>query len=320
MITGESMPVKKDKGDEVIGGTINTEGAIRVTATKVGEDSFLNQVVNMVEEAQGSKIPIQHYADRVTAVFVPVILIVATLTFTGWWVFPNLFEPLLQFGDTYLPWILSDLPIVSQAFYAALAVLVIACPCALGLATPTALMVGTGLGAENGILIRKGEALQRMEEVTTIVFDKTGTLTNGRLEVTDLKLFGQVDMKQVRLAASVEQLSEHPIESAIVRYFDKEQLQNDEQHFKSHIGTGVEGEVEGKKIAAGNRELMDQLGIAIPDEINKKAEDLMNESITVIYIVVDNMLISLFALQDTLKEDAAHAIKKIIKWDLKPLW
>lgn len=317
MVTGESMPVTKVKGDEVIGGTINTEGAIRVTATKVGEDSFLNQVVNMVEEAQGSKIPIQHFADRVTAVFVPVILVVAALTFTGWWIFPNLFEPLLQFGDQYLPWILSDLPVVSQAFYATLAVLVIACPCALGLATPTALMVGTGLGAENGILIRKGEALQRMEEVTTIVFDKTGTLTHGRPEVTDLELFGTADIKQVMLAASVEQLSEHPIGNAIVHYFEQEQLQNDVENFKSHIGMGVEGEITGKQIAAGNLELMGQLGTDISDEIYKKAEALMNESKTVIFITVENMLISLIALQDTLKEDAALTIKKIHQMGFK---
>lgn len=317
MVTGESMPVTKTKGDEVIGGTINTEGAIRVTATKVGEDSFLNQVVNMVEEAQGSKIPIQHFADRVTAIFVPVILVVAALTFTGWWLFPSLFEPLLQIGDQFLPWILTDLPVVSQAFFAALAVLVIACPCALGLATPTALMVGTGLGAENGILIRKGEALQRMEEVTTIVFDKTGTLTNGRPEVTDLELFGKADIEQVRLAASVEQLSEHPIADAIVRCFDKTQLQNNVENFKSYIGMGVEGEIAGKQIAAGNLELMNTLGIAIPAKINKKAESLMHESKTVIYISVDNMLISLAALQDTLKEDAALAIKKIHRMGFK---
>lgn len=311
MVTGESVPAVKKKGDDVIGGTILAEGSIRVQATNVGEDSFLNQVVNLVEEAQGSKIPIQHFADRVTAIFVPVILVVAALTFIGWILFPHLFEPLLVFGDQYLPWILSDLPVLSQAFYATLAVLVIACPCALGLATPTALMVGTGLGAENGILIRKGEAIQKMEEVTTIVFDKTGTLTQGRPEVTDLVRFNNTDLDKIAIAASLEQRSEHPIAKAIVNYFDQKEIDDNVEDFKSHIGIGVEGRVNGFHVAAGNRELMEQLEIQIPSDSEETALKLMNESKTVIYTSVDNMLISLFALQDTLKDDAAEAVKKI---------
>jgi Cu+-exporting ATPase len=220
MVTGEPLPVVKKKGDEVIGGTVNTEGSIRVRVKRVGDDSFLNQVVRLVEEAQGSKIPIQNVADRVTAIFVPVILGISGLTFIGWWVFPALFEPILLLGDQFLPWVITDLPVISQAFYASLAVLVIACPCALGLATPTALMVGTGLGAENGILIRKGEAIQRLQEVTTFVFDKTGTLTKGEPEVTDIKYFSSAtdEDELLTFVASVESRSEHPLGKAIVSY------------------------------------------------------------------------------------------------------
>jgi len=220
MVTGEPLPVVKKKGDEVIGGTVNTEGSVRVRVKRVGDDSFLNQVVRLVEEAQRSKIPIQNVADRVTAIFVPVILGISGLTFIGWWGFPALFEPILLLGDQFLPWVITDLPVISQAFYASLAVLVIACPCALGLATPTALMVGTGLGAENGILIRKGEAIQRLQEVTTFVFDKTGTLTKGEPEVTDIKYFSSAtdEDELLTFVASVESRSEHPLGKAIVSY------------------------------------------------------------------------------------------------------
>ena len=311
MVTGESMPVVKQKGDEVIGGTINIEGAMHVKATRVGSDSFLNQVVNLVEEAQNSKIPIQDFADRVTAVFVPVILGIASSTFLMWWILPELFQPVLEFGDRFLPWILSDLPVVSQAFYAALAVLVIACPCALGLATPTALMVGSGLGAENGILIRKGEAIQRMEEVTTFVFDKTGTLTNGRPEVTDMILIGDSKRREAAYAASLENLSEHPIGKAIVRYFESDEVSHEAGEFKSHIGMGVEGQVDGHHVAAGNEELMEKLDVKIPEGADSDAKELMEESKSVIYVSVDNMLISLFALQDTLKKDAGATIRQI---------
>ncbi|NBC65343.1 MAG: heavy metal translocating P-type ATPase [Bacteroidetes bacterium] len=311
MVTGESMPVTKSKGDEVIGGTINTEGAMRVKATRVGEDSFLNQVVKLVEEAQGSKIPIQDFADRITSVFVPVILAVALVTFLGWWLFADVLQPLLVFGDQYLPWILTDLSAASQAFYAALAVLVIACPCALGLATPTALMIGTGLGAENGILIRKGEAIQRMEEVTTFVFDKTGTLTNGHPEVTDLELFSGADLETVAKVAEIEKMSEHPVAKAIVRYFSDNSQNEHPENFESITGMGVRGTVGDSVVAAGNREMMEKYSINIPDPVESRAQELMEGGKTVIYVCVDNMLISLIALRDTVKENASEAIASI---------
>src|SRR5699024_9871234 len=189
LATGESMPVDKAKGDNVIGATLNKNGMLKVKATQVGEDTFLNQVIRMVEEAQGSKVPIQEFADRITGIFVPIVLGIAALTLASWIIFPNFFGGIIVWASGFLPWINPEMGAVALAFYAAIAVLVIACPCALGLATPTALMVGSGLGAENGVLIRKGEAIQMMKDVDAIVLDKTGTITEGQPSITDIKLF-----------------------------------------------------------------------------------------------------------------------------------
>src|SRR5690625_3438686 len=191
MVTGESMPVHKTRGDEVIGGTVNLEGVLRVKAVHVGEDTFLNRIVQLVEEAQGTRVPIQEYADRVTAVFVPAVLVLALVLFVVWAAFPDLFSPIVQWAEGFLPWVEPGMNRWTQAFFATLAVLVIACPCALGLATPSALMIGTGLGAENGALFRRGEAIQLIQEVTEFVFDKTGTLTKGEPAVTDFLLLNR---------------------------------------------------------------------------------------------------------------------------------
>lgn len=313
MVTGEPLPAVKEKGDEVIGGTVNTEGSVRMKVKRVGEDSFLNQVVRLVEEAQGSKIPIQNVADRVTAIFVPVILGLAVLTFISWWAFPSFFEPVLQFGDQLLPWVITDLPVVSQAFFASLAVLVIACPCALGLATPTALMVGTGLGAENGILIRKGEAIQRLQDVTTFVFDKTGTLTKGEPEVTDVKYFKNKTDNILQFVAAVESRSEHPLGKAIVEYAGRDTELPAVEEFQSFTGMGVKGVVNGHYIAAGNLALMNEMKIEREATVIEAADELMNQGKTVIYIIVDNMLISLIGLRDTLKDDSRSTIQSIHK-------
>lgn len=313
MVTGESLPVVKEAGDEVIGGTVNTEGSVRAVVRRVGEDSFLNQVVQLVEEAQGSKVPIQNVADKITAVFVPVILGIAAATFIFWWAFPGLFEPLLQIGDQYLPWVLTGLSPLSQAFYASLAVLVIACPCALGLATPTALMVGSGLGAENGILIRRGEAIQLLQEVTTFVFDKTGTLTKGELEVTDVEIFSNEHNEKeiLKNVAALESRSEHPIGKAIVERAATDEELPDVESFTSHTGMGVEGKVKGIHICAGNAALMNTLQIRQPEAITQRAERWMRQGKSVIYISVDNMLISIIALRDTVKEEAKAVITDI---------
>ncbi|UCD96387.1 MAG: heavy metal translocating P-type ATPase, partial [Candidatus Bathyarchaeota archaeon] len=186
MATGESMPVQKRQGDQVIGATINQRGLLKVKATKIGKDTFLSQVVKLVEEAQGSKVPIQAFADRVTSYFVPTVLVLASLTVVLWLVLPGAFGRVSVWASQFLPWVDPTLSGVSLAIFATVATLVIACPCALGLATPTVLMVGSGMGAENGVLIRRGEAIQTLKDVDVIVFDKTGTITKGRPEVTDV--------------------------------------------------------------------------------------------------------------------------------------
>ncbi|MEX2456907.1 MAG: heavy metal translocating P-type ATPase [Balneolaceae bacterium] len=311
MVTGESMPVLKSVGDDVVGGTISSEGTIRVKVTEVGENTFLNRVIKMVEEAQSSKIPIQDFADRITAVFVPIILFIAAATFFLWWIFPQFFEPILLLGDNYLPWIVTDLPVLSQAFFATLAVLVIACPCALGLATPTALMVGSGLGAENGILIRRGEAIQRLQEVTTIVFDKTGTLTKGTPEVTDYLTFNSIDKESLlEKIAAVENLSEHPLSKAITNY---SAVQNgvDVKNFQSHTGMGVKGEVNGDTVLAGNRALLEKYSVEINSEVRQRVSELEGEGKTTIYLIVNNSIEGMVAIKDTLKEDSVEAIKEI---------
>jgi len=190
MATGESMPVNKRTGDEVIGATVNQDGLLKVRAARVGKDTFLAQVVRLVEQAQGTKVPIQAFADRVTAVFVPIVIGIALLTFLAWFLFPDALRPIAVWASHFLPWVDPNLNTFTLALITTVSVLVIACPCALGLATPTALMVGSGIGAENGILIRSGEAIQAMRDVRVVVFDKTGTLTRGKPEVTDVVVSG----------------------------------------------------------------------------------------------------------------------------------
>ncbi len=219
--TGESMPVPRTAGDPVIGATVNTDGVLKVRATGVGEDTFLARVIRLVEEAQASEVPIQLFADRVTAVFVPIVVGLAALTLLLWLLAPGLMGAVASWAGGFLPWVDPTRDPVSLALFAAIAVLVIACPCALGLATPTALMVGSGLGAERGILIRRGEAIQRLGDVDVLLLDKTGTITAGRPAVTDVIPLGGADDRDgtgelLRLAASVEQYSEHPVGRAVV--------------------------------------------------------------------------------------------------------
>ncbi len=309
MVTGESMPVLREKGDEVIGGTINAEGTLRVQVKEVGENTFLNRVIKLVEEAQGSKIPIQDFADRVTAVFVPIILVLAVITFLFWWLFPDVLHPLLVWADPYIPWIITDLEPVSQAFFAALAVLVIACPCALGLATPTALMVGSGLGAENGILIRRGEAIQRLDEVTTIVFDKTGTLTKGEPEVVEWKSFGD-DEDLKKYIGSVENLSEHPLSRAITNYADLDKYQ-EVTDFQSFTGMGVKGVVDGKQILAGNAELMEKFSIQKNGQSDKVFDELISRGFTTIFFAVENEIIGMAGITDTVKPETPEMVKQV---------
>lgn len=314
MATGESMPVGKQPGDQVIGATVNQNGFIKVRATKVGKDTFLAQVVRLVEEAQGTKVPIQEFADRVTGVFVPTVLAIALATLTLWLAFPAPLRDLLNKAAAAIPWVDPTLGTVTLALSATIAVLVIACPCALGLATPTALMVGSGIGAENGVLIRKGEAIQTMKEVKVVVFDKTGTITKGRPEVTDVLATANGTFAEDTLlsyAASVESASEHPLGAAIVKGAKDRGLSVEPpQDFSAITGKGVAASVSGKRVLVGSRRLMEDEGIDtshVEDDLRRLEE----EAKTAMIVAVEGRVAGLIAVADPLKEDSVAAIKEL---------
>jgi Cu+-exporting ATPase len=314
MATGESMPVNKRPGDEVIGATVNQDGLLRVRATRVGKDTFLAQVVRLVEQAQGTKVPIQAFADRVTAVFVPIVIGVALLTFLAWFLFPDALRPVAEWAAGFLPWVDPTLNTFTLALITTVSVLVIACPCALGLATPTALMVGSGIGAENGILIRSGEAIQAMRDVRVVVFDKTGTLTKGKPEMTDQipNPKSQISNDELlRWAASVEIGSEHPLGKAIVRQAEEQGLALGELvEFEALRGKGVRGVVDGKSALVGSRVLLEENGVAVA-ALEDEMRHLEDEGKTAMLVAVDGELLGLLAVADTLKEDAVAAVREL---------
>jgi P-type Cu+ transporter len=322
LATGESMPVDKKPGDEVIGATINVHGLLKVEATKIGKETFLSQVVRMVEEAQGSKIPIQAFADRVTAVFVPIVIVVALATLGAWLVFPGFFSGVAVWASGFLPWVNPGIGPVALAFYAAIAVLVIACPCALGLATPTALMVGSGKGAENGVLIRKGEAIQIMKDVTTIVLDKTGTITEGKPSVTDVVGLDGADSKEVlSLAAAVEAGSEHPLGRAIVEAA-REQTgapPSPVADFAAIPGRGVRGVVGGRKLLLGTEALMREQSVTLSDEALSRKSDLESQARTAMFVAADGALLGILAVADKIKSDSVEAIAALRRLGLEPI-
>ena len=292
MITGESLPVTKVPGDQVIGATINGTGLLRVQATAVGRHSVLAGIIRLVEQAQGSKAPVQRLADRISAVFVPVVLGLAALTFLGW----------LATGHG-----------VGQALVPAIAVLVIACPCALGLATPTAIMVGTGRGAGMGILIKGGESLERIRSLTTVVLDKTGTLTEGRPRVTDvLSLAGLPAEELLRLTAGLEQASEHPLGQAVVREAVERGLAIPPlpAAFRAIIGGGVQGAVEGHAMIAGSRRLLVESGIAL-DDADGTLDALEGEGRTALLVALDGTAVGIIAVGDTIKDGSAAAVASL---------
>ena len=293
MLTGESMPVEKSTGDEVIGATINRTGSFRFRATKVGKDTALAQIVKLVEKAQGSKAPIQALADLISAWFVPVVVGLALLAFAVW----------MLAGQSFI-----------FALTVFIAVLIIACPCALGLATPTAVMVGTGLGAKNGVLIKSAEALQMAHKINTVVFDKTGTLTKGEPELTDVVIFGEWGSDQVlELAASVEKNSEHPLGEAIVDGALARDLElTPPEDFHSITGKGVEGTVSDRKVAIGNRTYFTEMGLDLkgPDEAMVELE---NQGKTAMIVGVDGKIAGILAVADTLKEHSLAAVKALQK-------
>jgi Cu+-exporting ATPase len=298
MVTGESIPTEKSVGDQVVGATINKNGSIRFKATKVGKDTFLAQIVRMVEEAQGSKAPIQQLADRVTSVFVPIVLAISVSTFAGW----------LIFGST------GD---VSHAVFAAIAVLVIACPCALGLATPTAIMVGTGMGAENGILIKDAASLQTMLKVDTVIFDKTGTITKGEPSVTDIITLNEsTEERLLQLAASGETGSEHPLGQSIVKAAQIKELELlKASEFEAFPGKGIRAIIDGQTVLLGNRKLMTEQGLDL-EAVEESLSTLETQGKTAMLVAVDGQLAGVIAVADTVKEDSKRAIAALNKLGL----
>ncbi|MEK6894329.1 MAG: copper-translocating P-type ATPase [Nanoarchaeota archaeon] len=287
MVTGESLPVDKSKGKNVIGATINQDGILYIKATKVGKDTFLAHIIDLVEQTQSEKIPIQKLADKITSVFVPFILVLAVLTFANWWIFS---------GD------------LSRAIGVGVAVLVIACPCALGLATPTALMVGSGMGAKRGILIRKGEAIQTMKEIKIVVFDKTGTITKGKPEVTDI--YSKIkEEKLLEIAASIEKLSEHPIAHAIVTKANLK-IYKKVTAFSIIRGKGVVGKISGNDIVIGNRALMNDKKIKY-SSFEDQISEFESGGKTAMIVAENKKVIGIIAVADAIKEDSVIAIKKL---------
>ncbi|MDF2840930.1 MAG: copper-translocating P-type ATPase, partial [Clostridia bacterium] len=297
MLTGESMPVEKKAGDKVFAASINKNGSIKFKATKVGSDTALAQIIKLVEDAQGSKAPIAQMADIVSGYFVPIVFLIALVSAIVW---------LLAGQDAVF------------ALKVFIAVLVIACPCALGLATPTAIMVGTGKGAEYGVLIKGGEALETTHKINTIVFDKTGTITEGRPEVTDIVTTEIIDEKLIlQLAASAEKGSEHPLGEAIVRGAEKQGLEIKKlDSFNAIPGHGIEVSIDGKQMLLGNRRLMLDRGISL-EKLEEQSDKLASEGKTPMYISIENNLAGIIAVADVVKESSAKAIEKLHKMGIE---
>lgn len=290
MLSGEPVPVLKEKGASVFAGTINQKGSFRFTADKVGTDTLLAHIIHLVQDAQGSKAPVQKLVDRIAAVFVPTIMGIALLSFVLWMVFGG------NNGFT-------------QGLLAAVTVLIIACPCALGLATPTAIMVGIGKGAEMGILIKDAESLESAQRINAIVLDKTGTITEGNPKVTDYHEIAGTDTRD--LFFSLEQLSEHPLAEAVTRYLNGKTLPVD--NFESLTGKGIQGRIAGTTYYAGNTSLLKEKGIIIPEAVLTKAQELTTEAKTVIWLADDRQVLALTAISDTLKPTSSEAIHLLQK-------
>ena len=294
MITGESIPVDKKVRDDVIGGTINKQGAFKFKATKIGKNTTLAGIIRLIEDAQGRKAPIQRFADNVSAYFVPAVILIAILTFVSWY---YIFDAELSF-----------------AMVTAVAVLVIACPCALGLATPTAIMVGTGKGAKNGILIKGGDSLEMAHKLKYLIFDKTGTITNGVLEVTNIISFDKSEKEILKIAASMEKNSEHPLGEAIVKKAKKDKIGlNKISNFESIPGHGITSNIGKKKYYFGNARLMKNIGINKISDVN----NIEKEGKTVMYLAENKKLIGLIAVADTIKETSEDAVKALQKLGIK---
>ncbi|MDE1857966.1 MAG: heavy metal translocating P-type ATPase [Thaumarchaeota archaeon] len=303
MVTGESIPVEKQPASGLIGATLNGTGSLKMRATRVGTDTTLSKIIRVVEEAQASKGPIERLANKVSAYFVPVVIAVALASF-GFWT--------LVAGESF-----------GFGFTTAVAVLIIACPCALGLATPAAVVTGAGKGAENGILIKGGEYLERMQKINTIVFDKTGTLTRGKPSVTDvvsLSALGEKDV--IRLAAIAEKRSEHPLAAAVLERARSDLGEDgvpDPDSFQSVTGQGVLASYHGKDIVFGNAKALEAFKVKVPDDVSRRLAALRKDGKTAMVLAVDGSLAGIVAAADTLKEHAADAIRKLKEMKLEPM-
>ena len=297
LVTGESLPVEKKKGDQVIGSTLNKHGSFTFKATKVGSDTVLSRIIKLIEEAQTKKAPIQRFADSVSAYFVPIVIVIAILTFLFWTILGN--------------------SAFSFALVAAVSVLVIACPCALGLATPTAIMVGTGKGAKNGILIKGGEALETAHKLRCIVFDKTGTITKGKPAVTDIVKVNGNNETILEIAGSIEKNSEHPLAEAIVNKAKEENISwKKVTNFKAVPGKGVKAKIGAKEYSLGNAKLISELGIN-QSGFKEEMEALEEEGKTVMILTEKKKVLGLIAVADEIKEDSPEAIRRLHKLGLK---
>lgn len=318
LATGESLPVDKAPGDEALGATINKLGVLRVRATRVGRDTFLAQMIRLVQEAQTSKVPIQAFADRVTAVFVPIVLAIALATFSAWLAFPAAMRGMAVWSQPLLPWVDVSASNFTLAVFAAVAVLVISCPCAMGLATPTALMVGTGLGAMRGILIRHGEAIQIIRSVKVICLDKTGTLTRGQPAVTDVFVApGATERDVLRLAGEVEAASEHPVAIAIAAHARASggapangAAPAVVTGFKAAPGKGAVAHVDGDEVLVGKEEYFQETAIDT-NPVRDAAEAFQREGKTTVLIARSRRVIGAIAVADTLKPESAQTVQDL---------
>ena len=295
MITGESVPVHKEEGTQVIGATINKEGALKVEVTRIGMNTTLNQIVQMVEEAQLNSAPIQRLADTVAAYFVPIIIAIGLTAFAGWY------------------YATGDFGIALTSF---VTVVIVACPCAMGIATPTAILVGAAKGAQNGILIKGGDYLEKTRELQAIAFDKTGTLTKGELAVTDIVADDPDEL--LRLVASLERWSEHPISEAVIREAEEKGLTLQEpKDFEALAGRGVRGTIDGRRMVVGTQRLMEEIGAEMDEAIGDRAGELFDDGKTLMFVSVDGRVTGLLAVADELKENAADVVARLKRMGLQ---
>ncbi|MAT56811.1 MAG: copper-translocating P-type ATPase [Ignavibacteriae bacterium] len=295
MITGESIPIEKTKGSKVIGGTINKNGSFKFRVKAVNKNSVLGQIIKLVEDAQASKAPIQKLADKISAVFVPTVIFIAALTFIIWYITEG------SFADALIYFV---------------AVLIIACPCALGLATPTAIMVGTGLGAKNGILIKNSESLEILNKVNRIIFDKTGTLTEGKPKLTEAIPINIEKDELLKIVGSIEKKSEHPLSQAIIEYMDDSLLDDKVETFKNHPGMGITAVYDNKTVLIGNERLMTEFSINISD-IKKEYKDILSSAKTIIFVSINEEVKGILVIEDPLKNDSKEAVKKLHEMGIK---